>query len=75
MKLHKTVQCPGCKGKGSVEIINTDALRSIREASGLSLRKMAERLGFSAPYISDIERGRRACTLKIAGEYNLLRAL
>lgn len=34
-------------------------LRALREASGLSLRKVARRMGISAPYLSDLERGNR----------------
>lgn len=35
-------------------------VRSIREANGISLRELARRLGWSAAYVSDIERGRRS---------------
>ena len=34
-------------------------VREIREAAGTSLRELARRLGWSAAYVSDIERGRR----------------
>ena len=37
-------------------------LRALREHGGLSLREMARRLAWSASYLSDVERGRRAVT-------------
>ncbi len=37
-------------------------LRTLREKAGLSLRKVADRLGVSVPYLSDLERGRRNWT-------------
>lgn len=33
--------------------------RAARIAAGLSLREMARRLNYSAPYVSDLEHGRR----------------
>lgn len=41
---------------------NGDYLRALREREGLSLREVARRLALSAPYLSDVERGRRAVT-------------
>lgn len=35
-------------------------VRTIRESNGISLRELARRLGWSAAYVSDIERGRRS---------------
>lgn len=35
------------------------AMRKLRIEKGISLRKMAGYLGFSAPYLSDCELGRR----------------
>lgn len=37
-------------------------MRRLREASGLSLRAIATRMGVSAPYISDLEKGFRKWT-------------
>lgn len=34
-------------------------LQRKREEKGITLRKMAERLGFSAPFLSDVEKDRR----------------
>jgi len=36
------------------------AVRTIREGNGITLRELARRLGWSAAYVSDIERGRRS---------------
>lgn len=36
------------------------ALRACREAKGLSLRECAKQLKLSAPYLSDVELGRRS---------------
>lgn len=41
---------------------NGACLRALREHRGLSLREMARRLAWSATYLSDVERGRRAVT-------------
>jgi ribosome-binding protein aMBF1 (putative translation factor) len=38
------------------------ALRAARERKGLSLRQCASRLKLSAPYLSDVELGRRGMT-------------
>lgn len=37
-----------------------DAIRYLREQRGLSLRELARRVGVSAPFLSDVERNRRA---------------
>jgi transcriptional regulator with XRE-family HTH domain len=36
------------------------AIREAREKKGISLRELARRLDVSAPYISDVEHGRRS---------------
>ena len=36
-----------------------EALRSLREAKGISLRSLAKQMGWSAAYQSDVELGRR----------------
>ena len=38
---------------------NPEYLRHAREAAGVSLRAMAREVGFSPPYVSDLERGNR----------------
>lgn len=36
-----------------------EAIKMAREAQGLTLRGLADKVGVSAPFLSDIERGRR----------------
>jgi len=36
-----------------------EAIRLLREARGLTLRGLAEKVGVSAPFLSDLEHGRR----------------
>jgi len=53
--------CPHCEGRGEVmddEAVGAE-MRRRRTLSGLSLRTVAKRLNFSAPYISDLEQGKR----------------
>ncbi len=38
------------------------SMREERERQGLSIREMARRMGCSAPYVSDLEKGRRPWT-------------
>ena len=64
-----TSNCPRCKGTGKVSKPDPDSLRKAREEAGISLRAMADALGFSAPYLSDIERGNRTCPIQIAKAY------
>ena len=46
-----------------------EAVRSIREASGCSLRSVARALELSAPYISDLEHGFRLWSPKLLSRY------
>ena len=39
-------------------------VRTVREASGIGQREMAERIGMSAAYLSDMERGNRPVSPK-----------
>ena len=41
-------------------------VKALREASGLSLRDLAERSGVSAPMLSQVERGETSPTLTVA---------
>ena len=52
--------CPTC-GHAVMER-NGAYLRCVRQSGGMSLRAFADRCGWSAPYISDIELGRRRVT-------------
>jgi len=55
-------------------VINGAYLRWIRERAGLDQRTLAETLGISGPYLSDIERNRRACPPSIVTAYRKLHA-
>ena len=63
--------CPMCDGKGEImddEAVGTE-MRRRRLLTGLSLRTVAKRLKFSAPYISDLEKGRRNWSHYKVGDY------
>jgi len=49
-------------------------MRKVRKASGLSLREVARQVGYSTPYICDIELGRRRANEKILKFYERLEA-
>lgn len=53
--------CPMCDGAGKVtdESKIGEDLRKLRKSANLSLREVARRMGYSAPYVSDLELGRR----------------
>lgn len=61
MRTQKTIACNKCNGSGEIEnaAYRGQEMRKLRQATGLSLRKVAERMGRSAAYISDLELGRR----------------
>lgn len=44
-------------------------LREAREENGISLRTAAKSLGFSAPFLSDLERGNRPISPETAQRY------
>lgn len=48
------------------------ALRREREAKGLSLRKVANELGCSAPFISDCELGRHRLSPEMLNRYRTI---
>jgi ribosome-binding protein aMBF1 (putative translation factor) len=66
------LECPRCGGSG--RIANPAAtgamVRGAREKMGLTLREAARRMGISAAYLSDLERGNRAWTLKAQARLN-----
>ena len=45
------------------------AARRTRTSSKLSLRLVAKHMGISAPYLSDLERGRRNWNEELAGKF------
>lgn len=58
----------------TIEVIDSTATgeqaRAEREAAGLSLREMARRMGVSAPYVCDLELGRRAWSMDRVRRWN-----
>jgi predicted transcriptional regulator len=58
----QTRVCSHCGGTGREidPFLFGQQMRRLRKAASLSLREVARRAGFSAPYISDLEHGRRA---------------
>ena len=63
--------CPGCGGTGTYLPDDRigEALRRRREARDISLRSMAKKIGISAPYLSDLERGNRHWNQKYINYY------
>jgi len=62
-----------CQRCGSVvPVVDPRWLRAEREWAGLTLREMACRLGVSATYLSDVERGRRSALPRIVTAYDAL---
>jgi transcriptional regulator with XRE-family HTH domain len=57
---------PGVRPGESGGSINA-ALRSVRQAAGVSLDALAVRTNFSKPYLGNVEAGRRRVTAEIAG--------
>lgn len=53
--------CKRCSGSGFEPDPKTigESMRKAREDAGLSLRQVATRMGYSAAYVSDLERGQR----------------
>lgn len=44
-------------------------MRTVREKRRVSVREMARRLDLSAPYVSDLERGRRSFNADLIRRY------
>lgn len=64
---HTLGTCPKCGGE--VLVIDGDGLRKQREARGISLRRVACRLGISGAYLSDLERGNRQWSGKLTKRF------
>lgn len=58
----RTVQCPKCKGKGTLPApeVLANELRDLRAKAGLSLRELGTAISKSSAFLSDIEHARRA---------------
>lgn len=57
----KTQKCPHCEGSGLVldPKIAGEYHRAMRKRKGKSLREVAKLMKVSAPFVSDLENGRR----------------
>lgn len=71
-KLTLLVTCKACGGGGHIRIADLPALRKAREQKDITVRGMAKRLKLSAPFISDVELGRRACPEHVLKAYQKL---
>ncbi len=71
MKHTITVQCPTCGHDMRVQ--NGRMLKEWRETAGMTQREFGKLVGVSSPYLSDIERNRRACPSDIYSAYDMLR--
>lgn len=58
------VLCPRCSGMGQIadDKVVGEAMRQSRMDHRLSVRELARRIGWSAAYVSDLERGLRTWT-------------
>lgn len=72
-KLPKKYRDEPCSKCGASQTVVDGAwLRALRIVAGYSLRAVAAKLNFSAPYLSDVERGRRAALPHIVKGYEAL---
>lgn len=64
--------CPHCGGDGRLVAVNPVWLRTVRKTSGVLLRELARKAGFSAAFLCDVEHGRRNCNAKLMALYEEL---
>ncbi len=66
-----TKPCPKCDGTGTVvdPVLVGRKMRALRERFGVSCRAVARELGFSPPYVSDLELGRRSFNERLIKRY------
>ena len=64
--------CARCKGTGKFMLPDRIAMRRLRKSKGLSVRAMAKRLKVSAPFVSDVELGRRGGPAHVLQAYQKL---
>ena len=71
MKAAYLMSCPKCAGTGSVidPRMQGQQMRELRVKKGIAVREVARRMNLSAPYISDIELGRRAFNTDLIQRY------
>lgn len=61
--------CPHCEGTGQRSVVAGIELAKVRKRSGLSLRKLADRIGVTAAYLHDVEHERRRATDRVIAGY------
>ena len=66
-----SMPCPHCGHR--MRGVNGAFLRHRREAAGVDQRTFGTRVNASGPYVSDIERNRRACPPDILAAYRRLK--
>jgi hypothetical protein len=66
-----TRPCSHCRGSGKERDpwAIGEEMRTLREASGKSLREVAVKMKLSAPYLSDLERGNRTFSDALIAKY------
>ena len=71
MKVDMTMTCPKCDGTGAVldPRMVGQQMRELREHNDVSVREVARRLNLSAPYVSDLELGRRSFNEELIERY------
>lgn len=70
---YPTKNCQACGGTGK-EINHWELgklMRVKREKAGVGLRQISRAMHYSAPFISDIERGQRRWNVRLIEEYEL----
>lgn len=60
--------CPHCGGNGVMP--KADSLRTKRKKARRGLIETAERMGISAPYLCDLEHGRRTWNMELVERFN-----
>lgn len=67
----KTVPCHCCQGSGQeIDQIHLGAeFRRLRKEKNVSMNEMARRMKISAPYLSDLERGKRNWTQSLVERF------
>lgn len=68
------MKCPKCEGTGKILDPRSFGLemRNEREKRGISLRKAAGKMGISAAFLSDMERGFRNWTPERIKQFRLI---
>lgn len=67
-----TGPCPHCDGAGTRQFVSGTAMEDHRKALGRSLRYTAGQIGVTAPYLHDVEHGRRRATDRVVNGYAAL---